>query len=151
MEFVIRKATINDLDILASFQIKMAKETEDMILEKDIITQGISMGLNDINKAQYFVAILDKEIVGSLMITKEWSDWRNKWVLWIQSVYVAESHRQKGVYKALYTNILNMVEQNKEYGGLRLYVDKTNINAQQVYSKLGVNGEHYQLFEYMAD
>ena len=148
MEFIIRKANINDLEVLASFQIKMAKETENMILEKDIITQGISAGLKDNNKAEYFVAEYHNDIIGSLMITKEWSDWRNVWVLWIQSVYVVKLYRQKGVYKALYTHIIDMIDQ-KEYGGVRLYVDKTNTKAQQVYSKLGMNGEHYQLFEFM--
>ena len=150
MDFNIREASVDDLEILVDFQIKMAKETEDMILEKDIITQGILSGLKDKNKAEYFVAEYQNEIIGSLMITKEWSDWRNMWVLWIQSVYVAETHRQKGVYKALYTHIINMMDK-KGYGGVRLYVDKTNTKAQQVYSKLGMNGEHYQLFEFMSN
>ncbi len=151
MDFNIREASVDDLEILVGFQIKMANETENLILDKDIISRGILMGLKDINKAQYYVAELNNEIIGSLMITKEWSDWRNRWVLWIQSVYVVEAHRQKGVYKALYAYIIDMVKQNSDYGGVRLYVDKTNTNAQRVYSKLGMNGDHYQLFEYMVD
>ena len=88
-------------------------------------------------------------VVASLLITPEWSDWRNKTILWIQSVYVVPSYREKGVFKAVYNHILNLVSKDPAIGGIRLYVDKTNQRAQQVYARMGMNGEHYQVFEWM--
>ena len=148
MNIVVRKANIGDLDVLIDFQFKMAKETEDLTLSLEVLKRGITAGLNDEFKATYYIAETDGEAAGSLMITKEWSDWRNVWVIWIQSVFVMKSMRGKGVYKSLYNHIKKIVEDNN-YGGIRLYVDKTNTVAQKVYGNLGMNGEHYQLFEYM--
>jgi ribosomal protein S18 acetylase RimI-like enzyme len=95
------------------------------------------------------LAELDKNIAGSLMITPEWSDWRGCWIWWIQSVFTLPIYRKQGVYKALYDFVMHEVENNNEIGGIRLYVDKTNHTAQKVYNHLGMNGEHYQLFEWM--
>lgn len=148
MSIDIIKASIEDLDVLVDYQLKMAKETEELILDAEILRSGILAGLNDKYKAIYYIAKDGDKTVGSLMITKEWSDWRNIWVLWIQSVYVVEEMRGKGVYKALYSNIKEIAI-SENYGGIRLYVDKTNTVAQKVYSNLGMNGDHYQLFEYM--
>jgi len=149
MTIGIRKAEINDLPIILDFMLKMAKETEGLVLSPEILESGIKNGLLDSDKAEYFIAEIDNIIAGSLMITKEWSDWRNAWVLWIQSVYTKKEFRERGVYKALYNFIENKVESNNEYCGIRLYVDNTNLNAIKVYSKLGMNGDHYRLFEKM--
>ncbi|MCK5847295.1 MAG: GNAT family N-acetyltransferase [Bacteroidales bacterium] len=148
MDVKVRQASIDDLDILVRYQLQMAKETENMKLDVEILTNGISQGLNDENKAIYFVAEIRDVVIGTLMITKEWSDWRNVWVLWIQSVYVDKDYRGRGVYKELYNHIKGIVSA-ENFGGIRLYVDKTNINAQNVYTKLGMNGDHYKLFENM--
>jgi ribosomal protein S18 acetylase RimI-like enzyme len=83
------------------------------------------------------------------MITYEWSDWRNRNIWWIQSVYVKPEARRKGVYAAMYAHIKNLVQADPSIGGIRLYVDKTNTPAQHTYSKLGMNGDHYQVFEWM--
>jgi ribosomal protein S18 acetylase RimI-like enzyme len=149
MTIEIREATINDLPTIVDFMQKMAKETENLILSPDILEPGIKNGLLDSNKAEYFIAEMNGQIAGSLMITKEWSDWRNAWVLWIQSVYTKLEYRERGVYKALYSFIERKVELNNEYCGIRLYVDTTNVTAINVYTKLGMNGEHYKLFERM--
>jgi ribosomal protein S18 acetylase RimI-like enzyme len=85
------------------------------------------------------------------MITFEWSDWRNRTIYWIQSVYVLPDHRRKGVYASLYQHIRSLAEADKNIGGIRLYVDRTNIIAQKTYASLGMNGEHYQVFEWMKD
>jgi len=149
MAIKIRKATILDLPVIVDFMLKMAKETEDLILSSSVLSPGIERGLKDSNKAEYFIAEINGDVAGSLMITKEWSDWRNAWVLWIQSVYTVRKHRKKGVYKALYSFILKKVEESQEYSGVRLYVDSTNYTAIKVYNKLGMNGNHYKLFERM--
>ncbi len=149
MHYKIRQAEESDLDILVGFQLKMALETEDLKLDKQVLSNGISAGLKDGNKATYFVAEYNNIIVGTLMITKEWSDWRYAWVIWIQSVYVDEAYRGKGIYRALYNYIKDKVKNDSTIGGIRLYVDKTNTIAQKVYTNLGMNGDHYQLFEDM--
>ncbi len=149
MEIKIREANISDLNILVNSMVKMAKETEDLVLSPNVLEPGIRNGLNDKSKAEYFIAEINNDIAGMLMITKEWSDWRNAWVLWIQSVYTIKAYRKQGVYRALYQYIKQKVDDNKEYCGIRLYVDKTNISAQEVYTVLGMNGEHYQMFEWM--
>jgi ribosomal protein S18 acetylase RimI-like enzyme len=82
-------------------------------------------------------------------MTYEWSDWRNNTVVWVQSVYVLPEFRKKGVFNALYHTVKQMVMEDDSFAGIRLYVDRSNTNAQQVYQKSGMNGEHYQLFEWM--
>ena len=147
----IRKAKFTDLETLNEFNLNMALETEELHLPAEKLKVGIASGLKYGRKCTYFVAEIKTEIVGSLMITKEWSDWRNCWIAWIQSVYVKENFRRMGVYSSLYQHIKNIVNLSSEFGGIRLYVDKTNINAQKTYASLGMNGEHYQLFEWMKD
>ena len=101
-------------------------------------------------KGQIWVAV-DKsgELAGTLMITYEWSDWRNGWIWWIESVYVNPTFRKQGVYKMLYNHIKDIVNANEEIKGIRLYVDKTNTRAQNVYHALGMCGEHYTTYEWM--
>jgi ribosomal protein S18 acetylase RimI-like enzyme len=149
-EIIIRKGKADDLDTLVGFMIAMAKETEDLNLQADVLKPGIKAALDDERKGIYYMAEIDGKIAGSLMTTFEWSDWRNAWVLWVQSVYTHPDFRGKGVYKALYQNLVNKVEAG-EYAGIRLYVDKTNVNAQKVYENLGMNGEHYYFYEWMTD
>lgn len=145
----IRKAKVEDVNVIVDFQQKMAWETEKLKLDKKELTAGVGVVFQDSSKGCYFVALEDNIIIGSLMITYEWSDWRNRTVYWIQSVYVLPEHRQKGVYKALYAHILSLMNEDEKVGGVRLYVDKSNRIAQTVYTKTGMNGDHYQLFERM--
>lgn len=149
-EIYIRCAEDQDLEVLVGFMIAMAEETEGLVLEADVLTPGIQAALMDGQKGIYYIAEIDGIIAGSLMTTFEWSDWRNKWVLWVQSVYTHPDFRGRGVYKALYHNLVNKVKAG-EYAGIRLYVDKTNANAQSVYEKLGMNGTHYHFYEWMSD
>lgn len=95
------------------------------------------------------MAVENNEPVGCLMTTFEWSDWRNGSVLWIQSVYVEKAFRGKSVYKAMYSFIRKMVEEDPDLRGIRLYVDKTNQAAQKVYENLEMNGDHYTVYEWM--
>jgi GNAT superfamily N-acetyltransferase len=147
---MIRIATIQESEIVTDFMIKMAKETENLILTENIVKQGVEAVFNDENKGIYYVAEHNKSIVASLLITKEWSDWRNAWVWWIQSVYVLLEYRKNGVFSQMFSFLENKITNNNEVKGLRLYVDKNNLKAIQVYKKLGMDGNHYQFFEKMV-
>lgn len=142
-------ATENDLDMIAQFQEKMALETENLVLDPIQLKKGVKNVFLDKSKGFYLLAKIEHKTVGCLLITKEWSDWRNKMIFWIQSVYVLPEYRGRGIYKTMYEYMKNQVENDDTLGGLRLYVDKTNLNAQKIYAHLGMNGEHYQFFEWM--
>jgi GNAT superfamily N-acetyltransferase len=132
-------------------QIKMAKETEDYDLDRLAVTQGVHAVINDPLKGNYYITLENQEPIACLLTVPEWSDWRNKTVLWIHSVYVSESHRQQGIYKAMYTSLQEMVKTNSQYAGLRLYVDKRNTKAIDVYHKLGMESHHYSLCEWLKE
>jgi L-amino acid N-acyltransferase YncA len=146
---MIREATEKDIPSIIDFQLKMALETEHITLNIGTLSQGIQRLFKDSSKGRYYVAEEDGEVIGCLMTTYEWSDWRCGTVIWIQSVYIPEAHRSKGVYKELYHHIQQLVNTEPDWRGIRLYVDKTNAPAQKVYTRLGMNGEHYQVFEWM--
>ncbi len=151
MEIKIKRAIKEHASIISNFQIKMALETEDLKLDFDIITNGVLAVFDDPSKGEYWIAVQDEKIIASMLMTPEWSDWRNKTVLWFQSVFVEKEHRGKGVFRIMYEKLKAVVESDPNLGGLRLYVDKENINAQQVYEKLGMNGDHYRFYEWMTD
>jgi len=147
---IVREATEQDIPSLLDFQLKMALETENITLEISSLTMGVHRLFKDSTKGRYYVAAEEGgDIVGCLMTTYEWSDWRNGTVLWIQSVYVAKEHRGQGIYKEMYNHIQQLVETDPDLRGIRLYVDKTNTAAQQAYQKIGMNGEHYTVYEWM--
>jgi ribosomal protein S18 acetylase RimI-like enzyme len=143
-----REAVPADASAIIEFQLAMARETEDLELDRGILTSGVNAVVADPALGRYYVAEDDGRVIGSLMITYEWSDWRNGMVWWIQSVYVIPDFRRRGVYAALYSHVKEIVEQST-VRGIRLYVDKRNAAAQEVYTRLGMNGEHYVVFEWM--
>jgi ribosomal protein S18 acetylase RimI-like enzyme len=147
-DFQIRKATPHDLRALVAGNVALAAETEQLRLDEGTLTAGIAALLDGRAPGGYWVAIDAGTVVGQLMITFEWSDWRNRMVWWIQSVYVAPRARQAGVFRALYDQVAREA-QSAGAAGLRLYVDTTNTRAQQVYSAIGMNGDHYRVFETM--
>ena len=151
MEIIIREVNINDHSKIVEFQLAMALETENLQLDRDILAKGVLSVLQDSTKARYFIADLAGTSAGMLMITEEWSDWRDGWVWWIQSVYTKPGYRKMGVYKMLYEYVRELIEKSDNIRGLRLYVDKRNIRAQQVYESLGMNGEHYTTYEWMRE
>jgi ribosomal protein S18 acetylase RimI-like enzyme len=146
---IVREATSADIPTLVDFQLRMAVETENITLDIAVLTLGIQHLLKDPTKGRYYVAEQNHEIIGCLMTTPEWSDWRDGTVVWIQSVYVSEKNRHQGVYKELYAHIRKMINENPDLKGVRLYVDKRNKAAQGVYSSLGMNGDHYEIYEWM--
>ncbi len=144
-----REATPQDIPFLIDFQLKMALETENITLEISELTQGIHRLFKDPTKGRYYVITEREQPIGCLMTTYEWSDWRNGTVLWIQSVYVETMFRGKGVFKMMYEHIRKMTEEDADLKGIRLYVDKSNKAAQKVYESLGMNGDHYTVYEWM--
>ncbi len=145
----VRKANINDLKKIVSFQLAMANETEGIDLNQPTVEKGVEAVLTDPNKGNYYVAERNGEVVSSLLTTFEWSDWRNGTILWIQSVYVLPEFRRKGIYRNMYSHIKNMVLNDNELNGIRLYADKSNFPAQKTYETLGMNQDHYITFEWL--
>jgi len=145
----IRLATEDDRFLIADFQVKMAKETENINLDIETVNNGVMSVFQDSHKGKYLVAENDGKVIASLLLTYEWSDWRNSVVLWIQSVFVIPGMRGKGVFKSLYTFVKKIASDDNTVSGIRLYVDKSNHNAMKVYNKVGMNGEHYSVFEWM--
>ena len=129
----------------------MAAETEDLALDRAVCSAGVRAVFENPSLGAYFVAELNGNVVASTLITYEWSDWRNGTVWWIQSVYVTPEARRQGVYGGLYAHIQELAEADASARGIRLYVDLRNKRAQEVYTRLGMNGEHYRLFEWMKD
>jgi ribosomal protein S18 acetylase RimI-like enzyme len=145
----IRKAEIKDIELIVGFQLCMAWETEKLELDKNTVILGARAVMNDPAKGEYFIAEHDGIVIGSLLVTYEWSDWRNGNVWWLQSLYVAPDFRRKGIFREMYLFLKQEVEKDPTLKGIRLYVDKTNKIAQEVYQAMGMNGEHYQVFEWM--
>lgn len=151
MSLVVRDATPADAPRIIEFQLSMARETEGIELDPVTLARGVGAVFADPALGRYFVAMLDGLVVGSLMITYEWSDWRNGMVWWIQSVFVVPEARGTGVYRRLYEAVQALVRDSAGIRGIRLYVDTRNVNAQKVYERLGMNGEHYRVFEWMKE
>lgn len=143
----IRIAERKDTASLVEFNQAMALETEGKQLDSEILKSGVEAVFDDDRKGFYVVAEIDKKIVGGLMITFEWSDWRSRWFWWIQSVYILPDYRGKKIYRFLYEFVAEKARQKGDVCGLRLYVERENVNAQKVYEKLGMNLSHYQMFE----
>ncbi len=144
----IRPAALSDLDFVVSGNLALARETEKLALDVNVLREGVRVLLEGGAPGAYWIAELDGTVVGQTLITYEWSDWRNRMVWWIQSVYVSPEARQHGVFRAIYAH-LRQAAAVAGAGGLRLYVDTTNVRAQQVYGALGMNGDHYRVFEDM--
>jgi GNAT superfamily N-acetyltransferase len=144
-----RRATRADANLIIEFQIAMALETEELSLDRETCRAGVNAVFDNPALGKYFVAEMDGAVVGSTLITYEWSDWRNGIVWWIQSVYIAKEARRKGIYAGLYAYLQDLTNASPDVRGIRLYVDLRNTSAQEVYTRLGMNGEHYRLFEWM--
>ena len=145
----IRLAVAGDADAMVLFNQAMAMETEGKQLDPTILRSGVEAVFTDPSKGFYAVAEDGGEIVGGLMVTSEWSDWRNGWFWWIQSVYVIPEHRGKGIYGQLYDFVKSLASQRGDICGYRLYVEKENERAQKVYEKLGMEETYYLMYEEM--
>ena len=145
-DYQIAIGTTAEIEAIAQFQVDMAMESEGTTLDRQTVLRGVTEAMNDRNRGLYLVTRKESEVVGSLMITREWSDWNAQWYWWVQSVYVAPAHRGKGLFRAMYAKVkelasLEGIEQ------VRLYVDKSNRVAQEVYRKVGMEECHHLMYE----
>jgi GNAT superfamily N-acetyltransferase len=147
---IIRKATPEDATAIIEFQLKMALETEQLMLAPDVVTSGVNEVFANSSHGDYWVAEEDGIVIASLLITFEWSDWRNTNVWWFQSVYVLPSYRRKGIFRSMYLRIKDEAEK-QSIAGLRLYVETNNSVAQNTYESLGMRSEHYRMYEWLKE
>lgn len=146
MDLEIGIGDISHLEEITRFQMDMAMESEGTSLNYERVSNGVRAVLEDEVKGRYIIAKVDEEIVGCLMITREWSDWNCGWYWWIQSVYVLPNYRARGIYKTMYRKVLELAK-DEHISQVRLYVDKHNTTAQRVYQKLGMEECHYIMYE----
>jgi ribosomal protein S18 acetylase RimI-like enzyme len=144
------RAGMEELDFLVRSQLALAQETESLLLDPETVRLGVRAVLENPEKGSYRVMKTSSgESIACALILTEWSDWRNGTVLWIHSLYVDPSYRGQGVYRKLYAEIQSEVGTDPRLRGIRLYVDKNNVSAKAAYLKLGMNADHYELFEWM--
>ena len=147
IKITIREATREDTENIVRFQEGMALETEGKVLDESLLRDGITAIFDSTQKGFYIVAEVGSVVVGSLLITYEWSDWHNATFWWIQSVFVDANWRRKGVYRSMYDYVVNVAKSRKDICGIRLYVERTNTIAQETYKDLGMTHSHYDLYE----
>lgn len=145
---VIRAAAVDDLETIAEFNVRLAEETEGAPLDRETVRRGVRALLADGSRGSYYVACTDK-IVGQLMHTREWSDWRNGDIWWIQSVYVHPHHRRQGVFRSLYDHLKTLAEADPGVVGLRLYVEQENEAARATYRDLGMTPAPYLVMQHL--
>ena len=143
----IRRATRADAAVLIAFNCAMAFETEGKVLLPRVIGAGVRGLLRRPDSGFYTVAEVDGEVIGALMVTKEWSDWRNGDFWWIQSVYVRPQFRRRGVYRRLYRHLQSQAARQRAVCGFRLYVERNNRRAQATYRASGMDRTHYLVYE----
>lgn len=149
MRFVIRNATPDDAGVVASYNCRMAEETEGRTLDQGVIGPGVAAVLGDPALGRYWVAESDGKVVGQLMVTFEWSDWRNGMIWWIQSVYVHPDHRRSGIFRALFRHVEALAKAEPGVCGLRLYHEQDNERARRTYESLGMVYPGYRVMETM--
>ena len=146
-EITIRPAGLADADTIAAFNMALAEQSEGHLLDSATVLAGVRRLLSDPALGVYRLAELAGECVGQVLITYEWSDWRNGMFWWIQSVYVAPAARRRGVYRALYEHVVRQARQTPDVCGLRLYVARDNATARRVYEQLGMVPSNYEFLE----
>jgi GNAT superfamily N-acetyltransferase len=147
---IIRKAKPEDASAIIDFQQKMAWETEKLTLMHEKLSEGVTAVFNNPARGQYWVAEENGMVISSLLITYEWSDWRNSEVWWIQSVYVIPEMRRQGVFRSMYEHIKHEAEK-QGIAGLRLYVETNNSGAHKTYESLGMQSLHYRMYEWLKE
>ncbi len=143
----VREALPADAPSLVDFNCAIARETEDKELDREIVSRGVVRGLEQGAEVVYLLAEKDGRPIGSLMLTREWSDWRDGWMVWIQSVYVDSEFRGQGVFRSLLDAATERAQANPDVVGLRLYVENENQRAQMVYARTGFEDPHYKVLE----
>ncbi len=147
MQINVRPAKLNDAETVTEFNLLLALESEGKALDRDLLAAGVAAGIADANKIRYFIAERDGSPGGQMAITLEWSDWRNGWFWWFQSVFVRPEARQQGVFRSLFDHVQHAAQDDPDVIGLRLYVEETNLAAQETYSRLGMSNTGYFVLE----
>ena len=146
-DVLIRTGEEGDAAALTEFNIAMALETEDKVLAPEVVSNGVQTLLKNPEYGFYVIVEKSGKIAGSLMVTTEWSDWRDGEFWWVQSVYVRRDYRRQGIYRKLYEYIKAKAAKRGNVCGFRLYVERDNAVAQQAYSSLGMSETFYKIFE----
>jgi ribosomal protein S18 acetylase RimI-like enzyme len=141
----VRSATAADIDVIVQFNTAMALETEAKTLDPSVLRAGVAAVFAEPRRGFYLIAERAGEVAGCLLITYEWSDWRNGDWWWLQSVYVHPEHRRGGVFRALYAQVERLAAARDAFG-IRLYVEQDNRRAQETYIALGMHEEQYRMY-----
>ena len=147
---IVRPATPGDLGTIVDFNARLALETEGLLIDRETLKQGVGALLTDGTRGCYNMASSEGRTVGQMMHTREWSDWRNGHIWWLQSVYVDPDHRQRGVFRALYEHLLKLATDDPDVVGLRLYVAEGNQSAQVTYERLGMTRADYLVMQHLV-
>jgi GNAT superfamily N-acetyltransferase len=147
MNLILRDGLASDLEFIVEANRRLALESEDVVLDLALLRPGVAAVLADRSLGRYYVAEAAGTPVGQMMLTYEWSDWRNGSFWWIQSVYVDDAHRGRGVFSALFRHAAERASADPAVCGLRLYVDRSNARAQTIYAHLGLHASNYELME----
>jgi GNAT superfamily N-acetyltransferase len=146
---VVRPARSADRPVIVEFNRQLAIETEQKVLDPGVLDRGVAVALSEPDRLRYWVAELGEPawIAGQAAITREWSDWRNGWLWWLQSVYVAAPHRGQDIFRALFRHIREEARSQPDVIGLRLYVENNNVAAQRTYQSLGMKPAPYSVYD----
>jgi GNAT superfamily N-acetyltransferase len=144
---IVREAHESDALTIAQNNIQLALETEGMLLEKRGALRGVEIVLSDSDRGFYLIVEDNGQMIGQCLITREWSDWRNGYFWWVQSVYVDKDWRGKGIFSSIFDKIESMARERVDIVGLRLYVDRENASAREAYQRLGMNESRYVMYE----
>jgi GNAT superfamily N-acetyltransferase len=147
MEFTVRPARPTDAEAIVDFNARLAQETEHLTLDPALLSLGVNAILAEPAKGRYWVAETDGRVIGQISVTYEWSDWRNGWFWWIQSVYVVAEYRRLGVFRQLYRHVHQLATDETDVVGLRLYVENENHAALSVYADLGMTPIPFRLLQ----
>jgi GNAT superfamily N-acetyltransferase len=146
---IIRDAVPTDIDIIVEFNARLASESEGKTLDRAVLTLGVARALEEPDRLRYWIAEPPGggPAIGQAAVTREWSDWRNGWLWWFQSVYVHQDHRRRGVFRALHAHIRGLALASTDVIGLRLYVESENVRAHRTYESLGLLPGGYHVCE----
>ena len=147
MTITFREATAEDLQVICDYNCRLAQETEGKTLPANTVLNGVRRGMQQGDEVQYFVAENNGTIVGQIMLTREWSDWRDGWAVWIQSVYVHANYRGQGVFRQLFEHVKQLLQKQPNVIMIRLYVEQDNTAAMSTYDKLGFVDPGYRVME----
>jgi GNAT superfamily N-acetyltransferase len=151
MSFTVRPAGPADAPVISEFNARLAAETEGKTLERTVLARGVAALLADRQKGIYFLAYDGDEVLGQLAISYEWSDWRNGWFWWLQSVYVRADARGRGVFRSLMEHVLNEAGAAGDVTAIRLYVERDNGAGKRSYEALGFRPTSYEVYQRPAD